>query len=104
MRAESTTMEAIDELQKLLPSVPVVQNLGGDFPGIDSKPGVCGGDPCIVSTRIPIWLLEQYRRLGMPEQEMLDSYPSLRAEDLANAWAYSRVHALDIDEQIRANE
>jgi uncharacterized protein (DUF433 family) len=82
----------------------VVQELGDDFPGIDSCPNVCGGDPCITRTRIPVWLLEQYRRLGVSERDLLDSYPSLRAEDLANAWAFARVHGAEIEEQIRAHQ
>jgi hypothetical protein len=28
----------------------------------------------------------------------------LRAEDLANAWAYVRAHRDEVDEQIRVNE
>jgi len=78
--------------------------LGDDFPGIDSSPAVCGGDPCIARTRIPVWLLENYRRLGVSERELLESYPSLRAEDLANAWAFVRIHRKEIDAQIQANE
>ena len=31
-------------------------------------------------------------------------YPSLRAEDLVNAWAYARVHSAEIELQIRENE
>ena len=65
---------------------------------------VCGGDACIARTRIPVWLLERYRRLGVNERDLLDSYPSLRAEDLANAWAYARIHSTEIDKQIQANE
>ena len=82
----------------------VVQDLGDDFPGIDSRPDVCGGEPCIVRTRIPVWLLEQARRLGTNERELLEAYPALRAEDLVNAWAYARGHATEIAEQIQANE
>jgi uncharacterized protein (DUF433 family) len=55
-------------------------------PGIEKRPGVCGGEPRIVRTRIPVWLLEQMRRLGLSEAEMLRSYPTLRAEDLVHAW------------------
>lgn len=73
------------------------------FPGIVSRPDVCGGEPCIVQTRIPVWLLEQARRQGTSEQVLLESYPSLRAEDLVNAWAYVRSHGAEIGEQIRAN-
>ena len=78
--------------------------MGDDFPGIDASPSVCGGAPCIARTRIPVWVLEQYRRLGVTERDLLDSYPLLRAEDLANAWAFARIHAAEIDIQIRVNE
>jgi len=82
----------------------VVRDLGDSFPGIESNPDVCGGEPCIVRTRIPVWLLEQARRLGTSEADLLRAYPSLRAEDLANAWAYVRSHRAEIEQQIRENE
>lgn len=108
------SVEPIHEVQRLLPSLSrgekaqvlkwVVQELGDDFAGIDSSPSVCGGDACIARTRIPVWLLERYRRLGVNERDLLDSYPTLRAEDLANTWAYARVHAAEIEQQIERNE
>jgi uncharacterized protein (DUF433 family) len=82
----------------------VVRELDDDFPGIDSRPDVCGGEPCIVRTRIPVWLLEQARRLGTSEPAFLAAYPQVRAEDLVNAWAYARSHAEEIETQIRENE
>ena len=82
----------------------VVRDLGDAFPGIDSISGVCGGEPCIVRTRISVWVLEQARRLGTCEADILRCYPTLRAEDLANAWAYVRAHRDEIDQQIRENE
>jgi uncharacterized protein (DUF433 family) len=80
------------------------RDLGDAFPGIESRPDVCGGEPCIVRTRIPVWLLEQARRLGTCEADLLKNYPTLRAEDLANAWAYVRSHRDEIDRHIQANE
>lgn len=82
----------------------VVRDLGDAIPGIDSIPGVCGGEPCIVRTRIPIWVLVQAKQLGTSEADLLQCYPSLRAEDLANAWAYYRSHRDEIEDQIRENE
>lgn len=82
----------------------LVREMGDAFPGIESTPGVSGGEPCVVRTRIPVWVLDQARRLGTSEADLLRSYPVLRAEDLANAWAYVRVHRDEIDGQIRANE
>lgn len=82
----------------------MIQELGGGFPGIDSRPGVCGGEPCIVRTRIPVWVLEQARRLGTSEEILLASYPTLRPEDLNNAWAYAAAYPEQIEAQIRDNE
>ncbi len=82
----------------------VVRDLGDAFPGIESISGVCGGDPCIVRTRIPVWVLVQARRLGSSEADLLRAYPALRAEDLVNAWAYFRVHRDEIEQQIREHE
>lgn len=73
------------------------------FPGIESRPGVCGGEPCIVRTRIPVWVLEQARRTGITEAKILEAYPTLRASDLANAWAYVRAHREEIEQEISEN-
>lgn len=82
----------------------IVRDLGDAFPGIESVPGVMGGLPCIARTRIPVWLLEQARRLGTREADLLRNYPSLTAQDLANAWAFVRSHRAEIDQQIAHNE
>ena len=82
----------------------VTRDLGDAFPGIDAHPNVVGGEACIVRTRIPVWTLVQARRLGMSESDILRSYPILRAEDLANAWAYARLHPEEINQHIHENE
>ena len=88
-------LSTLDDAQKLLSTLDraelaqllqrVACDLGESPPGIESNPDVCGGEACIVRTRIPVWLLEQDRRLGTSEVELPQSYPTLRAEDLANA-------------------
>ena len=82
----------------------IVRDLGNAFPGIESTPGICGGEPRIVRTRIPVWVLVQFRKLGASEADLLRSYPTLRAEDLTNAWAYYRSHRREIEQQIIENE
>jgi len=82
----------------------LVRNLGNTWPGIEKTPGVVGGDACIVRTRIPVWALENYRRLGWSEAQILQNYPTLRAVDLVNAWAYADAHQEEIDRAIRENE
>lgn len=107
-------MTTIEHIRQLLPNLDradkaqvlrwIVQDLSGAFPGIESTPGVAGGDPCIVRTRIPVWLLVQARKLGASEADLLRSYPTLTAEDLTNAWAYYRAHKEEIEAQIVENE
>jgi uncharacterized protein (DUF433 family) len=82
----------------------VARELGGAMPGIDTDPAVCGGEPCIHRTRIPVWLLVHARRLGTSEAALLHAYPTLHAEDLVNAWAYARLHPAEIDALIEAHE
>src|SRR4026207_163303 len=103
-------MQALQEIEHLLTTLTraekaqvlqwVVRDLGDAFPGIESTPDVCGGEPCIVRTRIPVWVLERGRQLGSSEAELLRAYPTLRAEDLVNAWAYVDAHRAEIDRQI----
>jgi uncharacterized protein (DUF433 family) len=71
---------------------------------IKKSPGVMGGAACVRQTRVPVWLLEQARRLETSEADLLRNYPSLTAEDLTNVWAYVRSHHDEIDEQINGNE
>lgn len=107
-------MNALREAEKLLTSLTraekaqllqwVAGDLGDAFPGIESRAGVCGGEPCITRTRIPVWALEQARRLGVSEADILHSYPTLRAEDLTHAWAFVRSHRAEIEAQIEENE
>ena len=74
------------------------------WPGIEKAPAVAGGAACIVRTRIPVWSLENYRRLGWTDARILSNFPSLRAVDLVHAWAYADAHRAEMDEEIRKNE
>jgi uncharacterized protein (DUF433 family) len=102
------TIESI--LPKLSPGerAQVLQWLARDFagssPGIEKDPGICGGEACVVRTRVPVWTLVLGQRMGLGEAELLASYPTLRAEDLINAWAYARINREEIDNAIAENE
>ena len=75
----------------------IARDLGDAFPGIESVPGVCGGDAVV-------WLLEQARRAGLGDAEILGAYPSSAPRIWPTLRACSRSHRAEIDEQIRANE
>lgn len=67
-------------------------------------PEIQGGDACIEGTRIPVWVLVNYRRLGGSDAALLTDYPSLTPADLAAAWEYADAHPKEIDDAIRENE
>jgi len=96
--ARLTRAEKAELLQRL------AQEIANVWPGIENTAGVSGGEACIVRTRIPVWTLENYRRLGWSEAAILENFPSLRAADLVNAWAYADAHIDEIEKSIRENE
>src|SRR5437016_14472600 len=79
MLSEMTRAEKAELLQW------IVRDLGDDFPGIERKPGVMGGVACIARTRIPVWLLEQARRLGTSEADLFRDYPNFTVRGSSNA-------------------
>jgi len=71
---------------------------------ISKKPDRCGGDACIRETRIPVWVLVNYRRLGASDADVLRASPGLTPADLEAAWEYAAANRAEIDRAIRENE
>ena len=108
------TADPVDQAKRLLARLTpdeksrvlrwFVEDRNGPRPSITHTPGVCGGDACLSGTRITVWGLEAYRRLGVGEAELLKNFPSLRADDLRVAFAYADEHPEEIGRNIRENE
>jgi uncharacterized protein (DUF433 family) len=90
------------EKDKLLKKLS--KELKGKFIGIEKTPKVMGGSACIRQTRIAVWLLENARRQGVSEADLLLNYPNLTANDLANAWDYVSLNLEEIENDIAENE
>jgi uncharacterized protein (DUF433 family) len=98
------TLAALSKAEKAELVERLAQEVSDSWPGIEKTPGVAGGAACIVRTRISVWVLENYRRLGWTEAKILANYPTLRAADPVHAWAYVDAHRQEIDEAIKENE
>lgn len=106
-------MSVLSDLERLLPSLSraekarllhdVARDLGAPDPGVTRTPGICGGDACIVRTRVPVWTLIHARSLGTSDTDLLRAYPSLRPEDLLHAFAYADAHPQEIASAIAEN-
>ncbi|HEV3021054.1 MAG TPA: DUF433 domain-containing protein [Pirellulales bacterium] len=71
---------------------------------ISKTPDRCGGEACIRDSRIPVWVLVNYRRLGGSDVGLLRDYPALTSADLEAAWSYAAANRDEIDRAIRENE
>jgi uncharacterized protein (DUF433 family) len=103
-----------DQAQHLVAALPrqdrarlfvwMAEDMADQHPGIEFDPRVCGGSARIAGTRIPVWSLESWRRLGSNDEELLRNFPSLKPSDLVNAWRYVERHPHEIDREIQENE
>ena len=82
----------------------LTRTIGKGAPGISKVVGICGGDACIVGTRIPVWSLVNYRRLNASDGDILEAFPDLSAAELVNAWAYADAYTEEIEKAIQENE
>jgi uncharacterized protein (DUF433 family) len=67
---------------------------------IQKTEGVCGGSARIRNTRIPVWTIVSFKKLGMSNSGLLKSYPDLTQQDLDEAWAYYEQNQTEIDTEI----
>jgi uncharacterized protein (DUF433 family) len=72
--------------------------------GIYKHPRVSGGDACVGSSRVPVWSLVRFRKLGRTDQQLLADFPSLSAADLRSAWAYAAAHRDEIERALLDQE
>ncbi len=107
-------MTALQQAEALLPQMSLgekaqlLQKVAGAFssafPGIEKTPGICGGVACIIRTRIPVRTLVAFKKMGLSNPSILVNYPTLRQQDLSNAWAYYIAYPEEIELAILENE
>ena len=56
---------------------------------ITIEPGKRGGKPCIRGMRITVYDVFSYLAAGMTEQQILEDFPYLTAEDIQACYAYA---------------
>jgi uncharacterized protein (DUF433 family) len=68
---------------------------------VESRPGVCGGKPCIAGTRIRVQDIYVCHELkGMSPDEIVVAYPSISLADVHAALAYYFDHRDEITRQM----
>ena len=69
---------------------------------IESKPGVCGGKPCIAGTRIRVQDIWTWHELqGLTPEEIVTQFPQLSLADVHAALTYYHDHREEIQRQMK---
>ncbi|MBC8236236.1 DUF433 domain-containing protein [bacterium] len=71
---------------------------------IISVPNICGGSPVIAGSRIPVWIVAGWYKQGMSLDEIMDTYPHLRPEQICAALTYYFEHQAEIEAEIQEND
>ncbi len=75
-----------------------------EHPHIVRAEGVCGGEPVIAGTRIPVWLIIGWVKDGYsPEEIRKEIYPQLTLAQIYDALSYYHDHPEEIDRALAQN-
>ncbi len=56
---------------------------------IVSDPEICGGEPCVAGTRIPVWVILSHLASGEDIETILRNFPRLSREDILACLEYA---------------
>ncbi len=73
-------------------------------PYISRKKGVCGGRSVINGTRIPVWSIIKWYKLGMPVEDIIREFPQLTPSQIHDAFSYYYDNQDEIEKDIVENE
>jgi uncharacterized protein (DUF433 family) len=71
-----------------------------DHPYVERRPGVQGGRPVIKDSRFPVSSIVQSHRRGLSPDEIIDTFPWLRPEEVYDALSYYYDHRAEADAEI----
>ncbi len=73
-------------------------------PYISAKKGICGGRSVIEGTRIPVWSLIKWYKLGMSFEEIMREFSQLNPAQIHDAFSYYYDNQEEIEKDIMDNE
>ena len=73
-------------------------------PYISKQKGVCGGRSVIEETRIPVWSIIKWYRIGMSVEDIIREFPQLTPSQIHDAFSYYYDNQEEIEKDIVENE
>lgn len=62
---------------------------------------ICGGDPVIAGTRIPVRLVYQRAQAGEPMETIRQAFPHLTPAQIHDALSYAYDHLAEIEQELQ---
>ncbi len=85
-------------------TIATVVKIKVKHPYIETRPGVCGGEPVIVNTRISVSLIVEMEMAGTCVDDMAAMYPHITHAQVYDALSYYYDHKEEIDLIIDENK
>lgn len=73
-------------------------------PHISKRKGICGGRSIIVGTRIPVWSIIKWYKVGMSVENIMREFPQLTPSQVHDAFSYYYDNQEEIERNIIENE
>jgi len=73
-------------------------------PYVTQKKGICGGRSIIKDTRIPVWSIIKWYKIGFSIEEILREFPQLNPAQIYDAFSYYYDNKEEIEKDIIENE
>ena len=82
----------------------VAANKSKIHPYVSSKKGVCGGRSIIKGTRIPVWSIIKWYKLGLSVEEIMREFPQLAPAQIHDAFSFYYDNPKEIEKDIADND
>ena len=73
-------------------------------PYISKQKGVCGGRNVIEGTRIPVWSIIKWYKVGMSVEDVIREFPQLTPSQIHDAFSYYYDNQEEVEKDIAENE
>lgn len=73
-------------------------------PHITRQKNVCGGRSVVVGTRIPVWSLIKWYKLGITVEDIIREFPQLKPSQVHDAFSYYYDNMDEVERDIAENE
>jgi type III restriction enzyme len=71
---------------------------------ISKQPGICGGRSVILGTRMPVWSIIKWYKLGMSVEDIIREFPQLTPSQVHAAFSYYYDNQAEVEKDIIENE